>query len=208
MDGHQGLARWAENMIDSSGRRFIGLLDPQRDGLYTRALAATGSAGSAETCIQRAVRGAFREFVQGQVPREFPAWMQRHLEDQIQAMASTELSVGATTPTVPATDAMPADVWARVAAAIQIESVKIHGATEEGDEALLAYDPLLVPKKKSPPTDDLSDGLNLSPWSRFVVAAAIVLIIGVVATVVLTTHHAPPEGQTPATQPTTTRPVP
>ena len=195
-------------MIDSSGRRFIGLLDPQRDGLYTRALAATGSAVNAETCIQRAVRGAFREFVQGQSPREFPAWVQRHLEEQIKAMAAPGLSAGATAPAAPSADAMPADVWARLAAAIQIESVKIHGATEEGDEALLAYDPLLVPKKKSPPGDDLSDGLNLSPWSRFVVAATIVLIIGVVATVVLTTRHAPPEGQTATTQPATTQPVP
>ncbi len=195
-------------MIDSSGRRFIGLLDPQRDGLYTRALSATGSASSAETCIQRAVRGAFREFVQGQPPRDFPAWVQRHLEEQITAMASMGAFAGANTPAAPATDAMPADIWARLAAAIQIESVKIHGATEEGDAALLAYDPLLVPKKKSPPGDDLSDGLNLSPWSRFVVAATIVLIIGVVATVVLTTRHAPPDGQPATTQPAATRPAP
>ncbi len=195
-------------MIDSSGRRFVGLLDSQRDGLYARALSATGSASSAETCIQRAVRGAFREFVQGQSPRDFSAWVQQHVEEQIKAMVAAGSLAEAKTGTASDVGAMPADVWARLAAAIQIESVKIHGATDEGDEALLAYDPLLVPKKKSPPGDDLSDGLNLSPWSRFVVAATIVLIIGVVATVVLTTRHAPPDGQTTTTQPAATRPAP
>lgn len=195
-------------MIDSSGRRFIGLLDGQRDELFARALAATGSAASAETCIQRAVRGAFREFVQGQSPRDFPAWIQQHLEQQIASTASAAPAAAGEKQDLPAVAAMPADVWARLAGAIQIESVKIHGATDEGDEALLAYDPLLAPKKKSPPGDDLSDGLNLSPWSRFVVAATIVLIIGVVATVVLTTRHAPPEIQTATTQPATTRPSP
>lgn len=196
-------------MIDSSGRRFIQLLEPQRGALYGAALAAMGLPAAAETCIQRAVRGAFREFVQGPPPREFGPWVQRHLETQIaqQAAASENTGKKATPVTDAAAVAMPAAIWARLAAAIQIESVKIHGPTGDDEEALLAYDPLLVPKKPAP-ADDLSDGLNLSPWSRFVLAATIVLIIGVVATVVLTTRHAPPEAQTPTTHPAATQPLP
>ncbi len=169
-------------MIESASRRFLELLEAHRNALYQ--IAAQGqSPAIIETALQRGVRSAFREYAQnpGTPGREeLVHWLATHI--------TAELGDRKTAVAVPADSAMPADVWARLAAAIQIEAATLGGAHEQ---SMLAYDPLLAPRKKPAGPDDNMEGLNLSPWTRFVIATTIVLFIGIVATIILTTHHAP-----------------
>lgn len=167
-------------MIESASRKFLELLEAHRNALYTLACQG-GTASVIETALQRGIRSAFREYVRNQAPRdEQVQWLAEHIKAELGDQ------VGQTTSAL--TDvAMPADVWARVAAAIQIEAATLGGADEQ---SMLAYDPLLAPRKKKAGLEDNIEGLNLSPWTRFVIATAIVLFIGIVATIILTTHHA------------------
>ncbi len=194
-------------MIESASRRFLELLEIHRNALYTVA-AQGGTPQIVETALQRGIRSAFREYARNEAPREGQVdWLAAHIKAEL---GGQEKSRPATT--VSAELAMPADVWARLAAAIQIEAATLGGADEQ---SMLAYDPLLAPRKKKPGPDDNIEGLNLSPWTRFVIATAIVLFIGIVATIILTTHHAPaaatgtkpPGTSTAASRPATTLPA-
>ena len=174
-------------MIESAGRKFLDLLEAHRNALYTVACQG-GAPNAAETALQRGIRSAFREYARNQAPRDDQVqWLVRHINAELGDLSA---STAAPVTELP----MPADVWARLAAAIQIEAATLGGAAEQ---SMLAYDPLLAPRKKKSGFDDTLEGLNLSPWTRFVIATAIVLFIGIVATIILTTHHAGP-GKTPA----------
>ena len=167
-------------MIESASRKFLELLEAHRNALYTLACQG-GTASVIETALQRGIRSAFREYVRNQAPHDGQVqWLAEHIKaelgDQVGPATSALTDV-----------AMPADVWARLAAAIQIEAATLGGADEQ---SMLAYDPLLAPRKKKSGLEDNIEGLNLSPWTRFVIATAIVLFIGIVATIILTTHHA------------------
>ncbi len=168
-------------MIESASRRFLELLESHRNELYSIA-AAGGATLVAETALQRGVRSAFREYARNEAPRSGQMqWLISHIQAEL---GGSPVMV----PTAPTELAMPAAVWARLAAAIQIEAATLGGADEQ---SMLAYDPLLAPQKKKTGADENVEGLNLSPWTRFVIATAIVLFIGIVATIILTTHHAP-----------------
>ena len=175
-------------MIESAGRKFLELLEAHRNALYTVAC-RSGTPNVAETALQRGIRSAFREYVRNQAPRsdQMP-WLVQHINAELGENLASAAEPPAELP-------MPADVWARLAAAIQIEAATLGGADEQ---SMLAYDPLLAPRKKSG-VDDPIEGLNLSPWTRFVIATAIVLFIGIVATIILTTHHAGPSTMSAAT---------
>ncbi len=166
-------------MIESASRKFLELLEAHRNALYTLACQG-GNPTVIETALQRGIRSAFREYFRNQAPRDgLVAWLAEHIKAEFgdQVAAGTGVSADV---------AMPADVWARLAAAIQIEAATLGGADEQ---SMLAYDPLLAPRKKKSGLEDNIEGLNLSPWTRFVIATAIVLFIGIVATIILTTHH-------------------
>lgn len=167
-------------MMESASRRFLELLEAHRNALYV--IAAQGQTPAIiETALQRGVRSAFREYARNAAPRDdLVNWLGAHIQAEL---GDQRVPAAALTDT-----AMPADVWARLAAAIQIEAATLGGADEQ---SMLAYDPLLAPRKKQSGSDDSVEGLNLSPWTRFVIATTIVLFIGIVATIILTTHHAP-----------------
>ena len=109
-------------MIESASRRFLELLEAHRNALYQ--IAAQGqSPAIIETALQRGVRSAFREYAQnpGTPGREeLVHWLATHI--------TAELGDRKTAVAVPADSAMPADVWARLAAAIQIEAATLGGA--------------------------------------------------------------------------------
>ncbi len=170
-------------MIESTSRAFLEILDPVKDRLFSLASAAAPS--HTEMCLQRSVRNVFELFHTQNLQ---PAAVVDRVEAQLRQSAPGGLSDEVVV------SAMPAAIWARLAAAVQIDAAKLGGATEQ---SMLEYDPLLAPRKKGSP-DDGSDGFNLSPWSRFVVAAAVVLIVGIAASVILTTRHATPPIQKPA----------
>ena len=182
-------------MIESASHRFIELLEAHRDDLYTQAMTLAPS-DYAETLLQQAVRQVFK----GMVEQSFSE------ADLCQQIIEVMRSGKPPSPvTVRPTDTnviiMPAATWARLTAAVQIEAARLGGAAEQ---SMLAYDPLLAPKKKKNNDDDLNEGFNLSPWTRFVVAAAIVLFIGIVASIVLTTRRVTTGN---ATRPATTMPA-
>ncbi|MGC8625095.1 MAG: hypothetical protein ACP5VQ_07495 [Phycisphaerae bacterium] len=168
-------------MIESASRRFLELLEVHRNELYALAVQG-GTPAVIETALQRGIRSAFREYARNEAPREGQVeWLAGHIQAELGNRP-------AAAPVTISDVAMPADVWARLAAAIQIEAATLGGADEQ---SMLAYDPLLAPQKKNTGSDEAMEGLNLSPWTRFVIATAIVLFIGIVATIILTTHHAP-----------------
>ena len=192
-------------MIESVSRRFLEMVDPQRDSLYALAQSAGGGSAKAELILQRAVRQAYRAYAAGTCTDEHLGARLAQLiqeagpapqsaADRSAARSNTEAleksphapdSAGGVAAPATASAAMPADTWARLAAAVQIEAARLGGAAEQ---SMLAYDPLLAPQKRSAPGEDPMEGLNLSPWSRFVIGTAIVLIIGIVATIMLTSH--------------------
>jgi hypothetical protein len=175
-------------MIESTSKAFLDIIDPAKDQLYS--LASGAGAKQAELCLQRCVREVFQHFHTQQVS---PADVVAQIELQIRA--SQAGAQGAAPQAVP----MPAAVWARLVAAVQIDAARLGGVAEQ---SMLAYDPLLAPQKKKTGDDNI-EGLNLSPWSRFVVAAAIVLIVGITASLILTTRSVPH----PSTTQPTTRPA-
>ncbi len=183
-------------MIESASHRCIELLEADRDTLYSTAQSCA-SPDYAESLLQQAVRQVFKEFVEKKVSeRDFPRQVIEVMRrDQTASPDSAKSQTGTAA-------VMPAAAWARLTAAVQIEAARLGGAAEQ---SMLAYDPLLAPKKKKSADDDLVEGFNLSPWTRFVVAAAIVLFIGIVASIILTTRgeHEPAAGH-----PTTSMPTP
>ena len=184
-------------MIESSSRRFIEAIDPHRDMIYARIVQVVPESQT-EVVLQKAIRAAFKAYIQS---GEKLQWDQAGIAEWIDDLVRQQTG-NATEPqkqmfTNP--PAMPADTWARLAAAVQIEAALLGGAVER---SMLAYDPLLAPKKKTAGNDEQTEGLGLDPWTRFVFAAAIVLIFGIVITIVLMTHHTPlvPTSQSAATQ--------
>jgi hypothetical protein len=188
-------------VIESSSRRFIEAIDPNRDAIYVLAVRAVGES-QAEMVLQKAIRSAFRAYIQNgekleRSPEGIVEWMDGFVRQQAENSTATPEPVSGNPPPV-----MPADAWARTAAAVQIEAALLGGTAER---SMLAYDPLLAPKKKASGNDELVEGLGFDPWTRFVFAAAIVLIFGIVATIVLMTHHTPlPATSEPATAPAVT----
>ena len=172
-------------MIESASCRFIEILDLRRDVIYAQAGAA-GAPPQVETILQHAVRRAYRTYVQEATPEnDLADLVGRYIREQ----------TGPPVSPAPEPMAMPADIWARLVAAVQIEAARLGGVVEQ---SMLAYDPLLAPRKKIITDEESIEGLNLSPWTRFVVAAAIVLIIGIVATIILTTRRMPAATTRPA----------
>jgi|GEM_PF-2031098 hypothetical protein len=169
-------------MIESTSQAFLDILDPAKDRLY--GLAHAAERDHAELRLQRSAREVFQQFHNRDIG---PTDVLARIESQLQA--------GQTQAPTPATEStpMPAAVWARLVAAVQIDAARLGGVAEQ---SMLAYDPLLAPQK-SKPKDDGTEGLNLSPWSRFVIAAAIVLTVGIAASLILTTHQSSPKSGAP-----------
>lgn len=155
----------------SPSQTFILGLEPQRDRLYARACAASRSAPAAESLLQAATRKAFAEVL-------------KDPETQPVAAVERELPPAENPPAA----AMPADTWARLAAAVQIEAARTGGAKAlNPDHVLLSPDPLLAPKK-APRDADLLEGLNLSPASLFMIATITAMVLGVLLTVYIITR--------------------
>jgi hypothetical protein len=177
-------------MADTLSNKFILALEPARDRLYTLALGAEGSAAKAEAALQRGVRGVFAEFAK---------------DPGVDVAGAMEKSIGGAaggggTATL---EYMPADVWARLAAAVQLTAAQMTpagGGTHalNPDSVLLSPDPLLAPKKPAPFEDD-----DLPAPSRFFVTSVIAVGLGVILSVYILTRPAPRPATQPATVPST-----
>jgi len=187
---------------------FISDLGAHRDELYSRALAiasadpqAVGLRPSAihsraEVILQSAVRETFAQFEKDPSSHLDPF---EAVQEHLPLLPATQNWVGE------GWGAMPADIWARLVAAIQIEAAhSTHSKAINPSSVLL--DPLLAPKKPAAP-DDL-EGLGLLPEYRFFLVAAIAILIAIFLTIYLLTrspaaNHADAPEPPPTTSPDT-----
>jgi hypothetical protein len=184
-------------MTDTLSSKFILALEPARDHLYTLALAREQSPAKAEAALQKSVRTLFAGFVKD-TSLNLPAAMEVTLAPPASPLTPN--------PTPVAPEFMPADVWARLAAAIQLTAATSIPTTGthalNPDSVLLSPDPLLAPKKPAPFDDD-----DIPAPSRFLFASTVALLIGVALTIYILTrpaarHPATRSATEPATLPT------
>jgi len=184
--------------------RFIGVLDEKRDRLWAMGMAATAGTESqnVETATQAAVRQGKVEALLHTLVREGFSAVEK--DPAADAWAATESAMAARGMTAAASEeaaAMPADVWSRLVATVQVEAARsAHTRAINPDSVLLSPDPLLAPKKSI--TSDDGDGFDLSPGSRFLLAALIAVVVGIGLTVYLLTRPGAPVGPTTASQKT------
>jgi hypothetical protein len=162
-------------MTDTLSYKFLHALEPVRDRLYALAAATESSPANAEVLLQKSTRTLFANFI------EDPSL-------DVPTRLEKSLSPDAASPALPPPPAaMPADVWARLAAAVQVEAAKSNASLAiNPDSVLLSPDPLLAPKK--PGTGDDPDGFDLSSPSRFMLACIIALFIGITLTIYILTR--------------------
>ncbi len=163
-----------------------------RDRWYALAFARSESPAAAEHLLLKIVR-AVLQFTTAQTVRQVEAEL-------------LQLPILRADLADPA-ESMPADVWARLSAAIQFEVAQRQSITADGKSA--ATDPLLVPKKSAPRADD-EDGLAWSPSIRFLIVTGTALVLGIVLTFYIVTRKssnpfpATAPQSSPATAPATT----
>ncbi|HVS71250.1 MAG TPA: hypothetical protein VHQ47_08345 [Phycisphaerae bacterium] len=184
--------------------QFIDALAPRRHELYAAAVAnvsaqSTGPltaavlATRAEGLLIKTVREVFAAYVQDPFAKPDPA-------ERIAAALAPSPAAG----TTPAEPAMPADVWARLTAAIQLDAAQTAGPDSPAGRSvnpgsvLLNPDPLLAPKKTAAPEDDAFD---FSSPSRFLLAVGIAVCIGIALTAYILTRNS---SSTPTLYPVTT----
>jgi len=160
-------------MPQNTASQFLSQVETIRDALWSEGLRA-GSAKGAEAEVFRRVREAFANRTSQAIT------------------ADSEV-----------TEAMPADVWARLCAAIQIDAAQQMGGKAVHLEGTSMPDPVLAPKKHVIKRDP-EDMMNLSPAGRFLLGAGLVLIAGLWFTLYLrNTDRAISAATRAASQPTT-----
>ena len=207
---------------------FLTAVAPARDHLYALAVAgapALTPSAKLEAVLQKAFRLSFAAYLQD--PSLDPV---RDIEGHLTPTAATVqpfATQAAPSAADPAPAVMPADLWARLHAAVQIEAAQSHvagagaivarggaagsagtagaggggggtrGVVLNPDSVLLVPDPLLAPKKTAK-RDDI-EGFDLSTPSRFLLAAGIAIVIGVLLTIYIMSR--PPTGPRNAASP-------
>jgi hypothetical protein len=156
---------------------FIAGITEGRDRLYGAAVGAVSGEGTltaaavaakAEAALVKATRAAFVAYAQ---------------DPGIEPAGAVEKELGGK---VVEGAAMPADVWARLTAAVQVDAARSLGSKAlNPDSVLLSPDPLLAPKKQAGVDDDAFD---LSPPSRFLLATGIAVLVGVMLTIYIVTR--------------------
>jgi hypothetical protein len=194
-------------MAESLSHSFIASLEPQRDLVFTEALGCGRVAGQplvpadfvrAESLLLKAVRPVFRLYAAGSAPVDLLAALR---QEWLIAGAAASAADTPVAPVQAGLEPMPAAVWARLAAAVQVEAATLPGAKAlNPDSVLLAPDPLLAPKKPKPAEDSL-DLLGMAPRSQFAMFALVALLVGLGVTIYLTTRRH--SSSVPTTQPTT-----
>lgn len=190
--------------METLSHKFLQALAPPRDALYRLALLRAATPAGAEAMLRDSACGVFREYAVEKI-FDVPGAVEKSL-----ARAATS-AAGSATPAPPANQtppvdaatpeaAMPADVWARLAAAVQIEAARSSNSSAlNPDSVLLRPDPLLAPKKAKPRE---ADDFDVSSPSRLLMLLGAALLIGIVVTAYIVTRPAAaPAASQPATRP-------
>lgn len=188
-------------MTDTLSQTAIAALDPVKHELYALALSLAPRRAAAEGILQKAVHTAFEQTVK--TPDVNMAAATRSALLTANAVPATMTAPPLAKGEIPPADYMPADTWARITAAIQIQAAGLAKSTPRAlnpDSVLLNPDPLLSPRKSG--NDDVLDGLGISSASRFVTAAIIALVIAASLTILLTTRRGKAPETRPASAPT------
>ena len=177
-------------MPETLSQKFIEALLVPRDRLYGLALVKGGSPGAAEAALVKAVRHA----MSGGKLGDPVAAVENELRHDVPAVA-VPVAEGAVLPEV----FMPADVWARVAAAVQMEAAaSAHPQGLSADSDLLKPDPMLAPKKRKSRVDD--EPFELGSPRRAILLIVVAIVLGIAVTAYVLTR---PDSQRPATSPAT-----
>jgi hypothetical protein len=198
MDGRSGevepLAVMIWGMSDTLSHSFIAGLYESRNELYERACAGSASPAAAEAALHQAARALFVQYSNGSV-HSIPGAMLDALNSAPAAVAASSTLAGVSATAITAT-AMPADVWARLTAVIQVEAARsTNSAALHPDSVLLSPDPLLAPKKKSA-SISTDEGPTFS-FRQILLFAAIALVLGTAITLYLVTRPAAPRPHPP-----------
>ena len=151
-------------VMETLSHKFIEALAGPRDRLYGLALAGAGTPAGAEAALQRTAREVFCE-VARDVVVDVAAAMEKALTAAAAPGAGGAAAVNA------AEAPMPADVWARLAAAVQVE-------------------PMLAPKKTRPRGDDAE--FDVSSPARLMMLLGGAVLVGLVVTLYIMTRPGAP----------------
>ncbi len=178
--------------METLSHKFIEALAAPRGRLYALACARAGTSAGAETALQQAARAVFGE-VARDVVTDIPAAMEKYL-------SPTPANGGA--PQADTDISMPADVWARLAAVVQLEAARSTDARAlHADSPLLQPDPLLAPKKTKPRAPEAE--FDVSSPARLMMFLGAALLVGLVITLYIMTRPAGAPATPPATRSTT-----
>jgi hypothetical protein len=97
---------------------------------------------------------------------------------------------------------MPADLWARIAAAVQVEAARsANDKALNPDSTLLRPDPILAPRKRTARHE--REDFDLSSPGRLMILIALAVVLGVAATIWISTRPGPSAAQRKASTPET-----
>src|SRR5258708_5459725 len=107
-------------MLDSLSSRAIEAMSPAKHELYALALGVSGRVSAAEGVLQNAVHAAFEKAIAG---------AEGDFVQSVKASLAVGMKPGAVATAELPSDPMPADTWARITAAIQIQAAKVAKST-------------------------------------------------------------------------------
>ncbi len=182
-------------MPETLSQRLIESLEPVRDQLYVLAQERSASAPAAEGLLQQTLRHVLSVMIDGTLKTDAA----RAVEDELRNGPVVAVS---------SDSVMPADVWARLSAGVQIEAAR-HGGGRGGvginpESVLLNPDPLLAPRK-GVQQEDPQAAPHLTP-TRFVLVAGLAVVLGVAVTIYLATRNSKPPRHAPSMTTTATAP--
>jgi hypothetical protein len=137
--------------------------------------------------LQLAARELFVRFAREGLP-DISGAMSEYLAGGGKSSAKTSPAMAE--PSAASTPFMPADVWARLAATVQLEAARSRNEQAlNPDSVLLRPDPLLAPKKS--PVRREKEDFDLSSPSRVILVACLAMVVGIVLTLWISTRPAP-----------------
>jgi hypothetical protein len=169
-------------MAETLSQKFLESVRGSRDVLY--AAAAAGRGGTAREAEDTLIAVARQVVVASQEkPTDIPAAIEKELRrDTVVPVVVPPAGSAEAEPVV-----MPADVWARFAAAVQMEAAASANAQAlHAESELLKPDPMLAPKKRK--VRDQEEAFDVASPRRLAIMIGAVVLAGLVITIYIVTR--------------------